>query len=195
MVLQELLAEYSAGSVAESCSNQSLPDVFANISYWTSKCLLEKFITTYTEYSKTWIALPNTYILGRLSSLLSQFQDRSSHEGLPRSGTPPAASSCRRANFWGNFEVFVSYLLFAPYVWFLVLVGCKPCVNLHMMYSRFIDLYRRGTEESWILPRNGNATSLDNVRWVSTHIQRFRVRYGLSAQKLRVRAKRLNGKW
>ena len=35
----------------------------------------------------------------------------------------------------------------------------------------FIQLYRTGMEASWILQRNGNATSLDNARCVSTHIQ------------------------
>ena len=43
--------------------------MLANIIYEASKCVLEIFVATSTKYHKMVIAMLNTYILGRLSSL------------------------------------------------------------------------------------------------------------------------------
>ena len=100
---------------------------------------------------------------------LCQFQERRHHEVLSRNGIPASATSRRRENYsFSNSEIFASWFLLALDGLFLVPVFC---FFLYMIKTIFIELYRRGTERSWILLRNWNAMSGDSAMWVLTHIQ------------------------
>ena len=67
-------------------------------------------------------------------------------------------------------EVTLKFLCLASCWLWMFYLWCRSCGYLYMIKTIFIELYRRGTEDSWILLRSGNAMSLDNVRWVSTQI-------------------------
>ena len=109
-------------------------------------------------------ALHNPYILGKFSSLFVSFKREDTMRFFQELAFLLLPLLVAGQAVTLIFLCLASCYLLMFYLW------CRSCGYLYMIKTIFIELYRRGTEDSWILLRSGNATSLDNVRWVSTHI-------------------------